>query len=290
MSKEKFEFFLFRFFSFLIKLLGLSFSRRLGKAIGTFAFYFIPIRKAVVIQNLATAFPDKTLSEIKKIAKKNFQNIFITFFEFMYVPFSTKEEIKKIGVIENPESLKKIIDAKKGVVLFTAHFGSWEIGAFLISTLLEIKLYELAKRQSNNLINDWLTKAREVHGNKMIWVGPSVRHLIEVLKKGEVVGLLADQRGPIDSPRIKFFGKPTAFPIGSATIAARTNSNVVFIVAIRQKDFNYKIVYEILDNSTLPIDNELRAIEINQRYANFLEKIISQHPEQYFWMHKLWKY
>lgn len=290
MSKEKLEFLLFRFFSFIIKLLGLNFSRRLGKAIGTFAFYAIPIRKAVVIQNLATAFPNKSLVEIKKIAKKNYQNIFITFFEFMYVPFSSKEEIKKIGVIENSHKLLKLINEKKGVILFTAHFGSWEIGALLVSSILEIKIYELAKRQSNKFINEWLANAREVHGNKMIWVGPSIRHLIEVLKKGEIVGLLADQRGPIDSPRVKFFGKQTAFPIGSATIAARTNSNVVFIVAIRQEDFKYKIVYEILDDTTLSNDNELKAIEINQHYASFLEKIISEYPEQYFWMHKLWKY
>ncbi|MFZ5947084.1 MAG: lysophospholipid acyltransferase family protein [Stygiobacter sp.] len=290
MFKEKVEFFFFNFFSFWIKLFGLKFARKIGKLLGTVLFYVLPIRKSTVLKNLAFAFPQKTKSELKSLAKKNYQSILITFFEFMYVPVSSKNEIMKLGDFENLPLIKEISESNKGTILFTAHFGNWELGAIAFGILIKKKLYVLAKKQSNTFVNNWLTKAREVHGNKMIWLGPSIRNIIEVLKSGGVVGIVADQRGPIDSPRINFFGRPTAFPIGSATIAAKTNANIIFLVIARKDDFSYKIIYEKVDNEKLSNETDKRALEINQLYANFIEKVVKQNPEQYFWMHNLWKY
>ncbi|MCX7876018.1 MAG: lysophospholipid acyltransferase family protein [Melioribacteraceae bacterium] len=290
MFKEKLQFFFFNFFSFLIKLLGFKFSTRLGKLIGTFVYYFIPIRKSVVLKNLSIAFPNKSINEITLIAKKNYQNIFITFFEFMYAPFSSKEEIQSLGNYQSLNEIKLISEKENGTIFFTGHFGNWELGAIALGILIDKPLYVLAKKQSNNFINNWLTKAREVHGNKMIWLGPSIRHLIEILGKGGSVGIVADQRGPIDSPRINFFNRKTAFPIGSATIAVKTNCNIVFLVFVRKPDFNYECVYEIFDKSIFKDDVQNNAILLNQSYARFLENVINKYPEQYFWMHNLWKY
>ncbi len=290
MLKEKVEFFFFNFFSFLIKLFGLKFARKIGKLVGTLAFYVLPIRKSIVIKNLSFAFPEKSKSEIEAIAKKNYQSIFITFFEFMYAPFSSKDEITKLGDFENLSFLNNLKENSKGTIFFTAHFGNWELGAIALGILINETIYVLAKKQSNSFVNNWLTKAREVHGNKMIWLGQSIRHLIEVLKKGGAVGILADQRGPIDSPRINFFGKPTAFPIGSAIIAAKTNPNIIFIAFIRKNDFTYEFVYELVETEKLSNEIDKRALKINQLYANFIERIVKQYPEQYFWMHNLWKY
>lgn len=290
MFKEKIEFFFFNFFSYWIKLFGLKFARKIGKLVGTITFYFLPIRKSVVIKNLAIAFPQKSKSEIKIIAKKNYQSIFITFFEFMYAPFSSKDEITTLGDFENLSLLNQLKENNKGTIFFTAHFGNWELGAIALGILINETLYVLAKKQSNSFVNKWLTRAREIHGNKMIWLGPSIRHLIEVLKKGGFIGIVGDQRGPIDSPRINFFGRATAFPIGSATIAAKTNPNIVFIVFIRKDDFSYKFFYELVEIEKLSNEIDKRALEINQLYANFIERIVVQYPEQYFWMHNLWKY
>lgn len=290
MFKEKVEFFFFNFFSFWIKLFGLKFARKIGKLLGTVLFYVLPIRKSTVLKNLAFAFPQKTKSELKSLAKKNYQSILITFFEFMYVPVSSKNEIMKLGDFENLPLINEISESNKGTILFSAHFGNWELGAIALGILIKKKLYVLAKKQSNTFVNNWLTKAREVHGNKMIWLGPSIRNIIEVLKNAGVVGIVADQRGPIDSPRINFFGRPTAFPIGSVTIAAKTNANIIFLVLARKDDLSYEIIYEKVDNEKLSNETDKRALEINQLYANFIEKVVKQNPEQYFWMHNLWKY
>jgi Kdo2-lipid IVA lauroyltransferase/acyltransferase len=124
----------------------------------------------------------------------------------------------------------------------------------------------------------------------MIWLGPSIRHLVQVLKTGGVVGVAGDQRGPENNPRINYFGRPTSFYTGTATIIAKTNCNVVVGAALRQKNKNYLVYWERLDLESLTEDIDERVNAINQMYADFLEKIIRQYPEQYFWMHNLWKY
>ena len=287
---HKIVFVLFQLFSGVFKLFGLRATRLAARFLGTFCYYFIPIRKKVVFENLEIAFPQKSRQELKIIARRTYQNILTTFFELIYFPYTTRNEMKLLLSEANMNKAEMLLKENKGLVFWTGHFGSWEVGAASAAIHLGKPFNVLAKKQSNAVMNELLVRAREVHGNKMIWLGASVRHLIEVLKNGGIVGVVGDQRGPADSPRVSFFGRPTPFYTGTATIISRTNCNAIFGVVVRQNDGNYKCEFEKLEVETLPIDPKEKVKEINQRYANFLEKNIGQYPDQYFWMHKIWKY
>lgn len=287
---QKIVFSLFQLFSGVFKLFGLRATRVTARFLGAFCYYFIPIRKKVVFENLATAFPEKSLPELKTIARRTYQSVLTTFFELIYFPNTTRTEMKEMLSSTNISVGINLLKENKGLVFWTGHFGSWEVGAASAAIHLGMPMHLLAKKQSNSMMNELIKRAREVHGNKMIWLGASVRHLIEVLKNGGIVGVVGDQRGPADSPRVSFFGRPTPFYTGTATIVSRTNCNAIFGVVARQKDGNYKCEFEKLEVESLPKDHEERVKEINQRYANFLEKNIRLYPDQYFWMHKIWKY
>jgi len=287
---HKIVFVLFQLFSGVFKLFGLRATRLAARFLGTFCYYFIPIRKKVVFENLEIAFPQKSRQELKIITRHTYQNILTTFFELIYFPYTTRNEMKLLLSEANMNKAEMLLKENKGLVFWTGHFGSWEVGAASAAIHLGKPFNVLAKKQSNAVMNELLVRAREVHGNKMIWLGASVRHLIEVLKNGGIVGVVGDQRGPADSPRVSFFGRPTPFYTGTATIISRTNCNAIFGVVVRQNDGNYKCEFEKLEVETLPIDPKEKVKEINQRYANFLEKNIGQYPDQYFWMHKIWKY
>lgn len=287
---QKIAFSFLQLFSGLFKLFGLRATRLAAKFLGSLCYYFIPIRKKVVFENLTTVFPEKPLSEIKTIARHTYQNVLTTFFELIYFPYTTRDEMKSMLSVTNMKMSEDLLKENKGLVFWTGHFGSWEVGAASAAIHLEMPMHLLAKKQSNSMMNELIKRAREVHGNKMIWLGASVRHLIEVLKNGGIIGVVGDQRGPADSPRVSFFGKPTAFYTGTATIISRTNCNAIFGVVVRQENGNYKCEFEKLEIESLPENSEERVKEINQRFANYLEKNIRQNPDQYFWMHKIWKY
>lgn len=287
---QKIGFFFIQLLQSFLRFIGLQRTRFVARSIGSIFYYFIPIRKKVVLENLAIAFPEKSISELKKIAHRTYQNITITFTELLLFTSFSKNEIKLMARADNLDEMKAVIAENKGVVFWTGHIGSWELGGTVLGLLFEKPIFGLAKKQSNTILNDLIKEAREAHGNKVIWLGTSVRHLIEVLKNGGIVGVVGDQRGPSDSPRVKFFGKPTPLYTGTATIIEKTKCNVIFAAAVRENNGNYKGILEKLETGSIAENSDERILEINQRYANFLEKVIKQYPDQYFWMHKIWKY
>ncbi len=289
-DKNKLEYFFFASFTKLFKTLGLKKTRKLGKAAGTIIYCFIPLRKQVVLNNLTNAFPQKNRKEIKEIALRNYQSIAITFFEFMYFPSSSVEEIASILEVCETESAKKLLADKKSFVFLSAHFGNWELSAMSWSVKCGRPFHVLAQPQRNPYVTEWLTSARESFGNKVIYLGVSVRHLIEAIKNNEIVVVAGDQRGPVESPRISFLGIPTAYHLGTAAIILKTKSSVVVGFCLRQRDNNYKMQLETLDLEGLPQDKDEQAVELQRRYIQLLEKYVKLYPEQYFWMHKIWKY
>ena len=289
-DKNKAEYFFFLFFIKLFKIAGLKGTRYLGKIVGSFVYFVVPIRKKVVIENLRKAFPEKNLSEIKSIAHRTYQNITITFFELMYAPNCTQDQIKSFVAVENLDVSTRILKEGKGFIFLTAHFGSWEMAAFTLPLHLQTGFHVLAQPQRNSHITKWLNDAREKFGNKVIWVGVSVRHIIEALKKGGTVCIAGDQRGPVESERVNFMGVPTSYHMGTPAIVLKTKSQVVVGFAIRQKDFNYKMQLTELDLTDLPSEESKQVVEVERRYILILEKFVREYPDQYFWMHKIWKY
>lgn len=289
-NKNKIEYFFFRLFNKILRFIGLQKARKLAKFLGTFLYYFIPIRKKTVISNLKIAFPEKSLKEIKKIAKKNFQNIFITFVELMLIPFLKLDEIKSQVWVDNLDLISNKIKNGKGLIILTGHFGNWEILISSIVAYINANYHVLVKPQRNQYITEWLKRTRSIGNTNVIPVGVSVKEIIKALKSGEVVLIAGDQRGPIDGARFNFFNHQTALYTGTASIALKTNCNIILVACVRQPDYKYIIHVEELNFENLPDEIEKRPIELTQRYISFLEKYIRLNPEQYFWMHKIWKY
>jgi KDO2-lipid IV(A) lauroyltransferase len=289
-NKNRIEFFFFSILTKLLKLIGLKSTRRVGKIVGSVVYYVIPIRKKVVIDNLTRAFPSKNKSEIKKIALCNYQSTTITFFEFMCFPSLSKEELKSILDISISDNCKKIIDDKDGFIFLTGHLGNWELFILTFRLNFDLDFYILVKPQRNPFITKWTSEVRAAFGNKIISVGGSVPRIVEALDDGGGIFIAADQRGPVDGPRINFMGIPTAYYMGTPSIISKTKSKVMIGFVIRQSNNNYKMNLEELDLTNLPADNTLQVAEILNRYIKILEKYVKKYPEQYFWMHKIWKY
>jgi KDO2-lipid IV(A) lauroyltransferase len=290
LNKYKIQFWIFKFFARVFRTIGLKNTRKLALFFGNFVYFFVPIRKKTVLKNLHIAFPEKSENELKSLARKNYQNITITFFELMMIPYFTKEEIKSIVKFEDFTTVKEFTELDKGLIVLTGHFGSWEYVVLSLTPHFDKVYNVLVKPQSNPYITEWLEKTRHKFKIKIISTGVSVKEIYKALKNREVVGIAGDQRGPAIEKRFSFFNHPTSFYTGTAEIAVRTDSKVLLVLYARQKDFSYKAYTEILDFSNLPENYEDQINELTKRYISFIEKYVRMYPEQYFWMHKIWKY
>ena len=285
MDKNKIEFIVFKFFVNLVCFLGRRKSMKLAEFLGAFFYYIIPVRKEVVKKNLSIAFPELSKNEAEKLAKRNYVHILKTFFDTFLLSSVSKEEVTEILKIGNIRLLREEFEKGGGVVLLTGHFGNWELGAVGIGVAMNEEINVLTKPQRNPLVSKWMDNVRERFGNKVSNLGAGVRELFKTLRSGGMIGIVGDQRGPREGMRIKIFGKDTAVYSGFAALIAKSKAPVVIALAPREEDDSYSL--EFIKMNYKPDDD---AEKIAQKYMSILEEYIRNYPEQWFWMHNIWKY
>jgi KDO2-lipid IV(A) lauroyltransferase len=288
--KYKVEFYLLVSFARIVGFLGLRNARFIAKPLAILFYYLIPIRKDVVKKNLSKAFPNLSRNQINKLAFRNYYSIGISFLEIVAIPFSSEEEINSIVVNHDSEIFHTSSYDESGLLLLTAHYGNWELGAVYVGMLLDKTLHVLAKKQSNILVADWIKKGREKFGNKEILLGSSIRELYKTLRNKGYVGMVGDQRGPKDGLKVDFFGQRTSIFTGTATIALKTKVPIIVPIFTRQPDNKYLISFDEISYADLDGTPEEMELAITQRYMKILQQKIENHPEQWLWMHDIWKY
>ncbi len=289
--KNKFEFFAFDLLSKSLNFLGLERSRKFAKGLGYIFFYLIPLRKKTVIENLKIAFPEFTNSQIQKTALKTYQNFAIIFCEMLLLPEMSFQQLNEIVYCNNLHIIENKVQEDKGLIFLTAHFGNWEMGASWMGARLNAPIYVVAKPQRNEFVTNWLTQMREHFGNKVIFLGASIKNLFIALKQKKLIGMLSDQRGPKEGMRVNFFNKQTSVYSGAALLSLKTGAPIVVALIIRQPDYRYKVELHSIKPDDFPeVSEDELVFLMTQKYMKILEDYIKQNPSFWFWMHKIWKY
>ncbi len=288
--QNRIEYILFEGLSRFLRLFNLNTARKFSTLITFIFYYFIPIRKKVVFDNLKHAFPNYDDEKIKNIAYGSYKNFSIALVEILFLPKLTRSQMEHTVICENPELLINKFNEKKGVILLSAHFGNWEYIAMSVSAKLNIPFTVIVKPQRNPFVNDWLNKNRTRFENKIVSLGISIRNVYQELKNKNVIAMVADQRGPAEGIKLEFFGRMTSVYTGPAILSLKTGAPIIVGMPIRQKDYSYKAKLIEIDQSDLPEDYDGKVLELSKRHMKYLESVIKKYPEQWFWMHKRWKH
>ena len=288
--KNRIEYIVFVLFSFSFSLLGLNLSRKIAPILAFVFFYFIPIRKNVVIENLQIAFPENDQTSNKKLAFRIYSSFAVTLVEIMCLPFLKKSDLADALDCNNPELIIEKYNEGKGVILLSSHFGNWEFGAIATAIQTQLPFSVVVKPLRNPLVSEWMNKARTKFGNEVVPLGISIRKTYQTLKEKKIVAMVADQRGPKEGAKVDFFEKKVAAYTGPAALSLKTGAPLICGITIRSEDYKYKMVLVEISQDNLPASEEDKILELSQRYMSYLEKVIRKHPEQWLWMHKRWKY
>lgn len=288
--KNRIEYILFILFSWCFRLLGINLSRKFATVLALVFFYLIPIRKKVVSNNLKIAFPGNDNQTNKKLAFRIYLSFAITLVEILYLPYIKKEKLINEVMCSNPELIIEKFKEGKGLILLSSHFGNWEFGAISIALQVHLPFSVIVKPLRNPLVYEWMNNFRTKFGNEVVPLGISIRKTYQTLKQKKVVAMVADQRGPIEGVKLDFFGKKVSVYTGPAALALKTGAPLICGIAVRQKDYKYKMDLVEISQQNLPDNEEEKILEISQRYTSYLEKVIRENPEQWLWMHNRWKH
>lgn len=284
------EYLIFKIFIFFIKISPV-FLKNIYKGFALTVFKIAGKRfQNQVESNLDIAFPSRSDKERKNLAKKiyfHFSNILIEII-YLFGGRSPEKVLKKIK-IEGMENLTKVLGKGKGAILFSAHFGNWELIPFILSRELEENIYSIARKMDNPLTEDIVLKFRSFMGSEIIYKEGSLRKMLRVLEDNKLVYLLVDQNTISREGVIAdFFGKKVVAVTSVAQIYLKKKVPVIpLFINYRKNSIVLKISKEVSLRESGDYKKDIAAC--TQYCLSLVEEEIRENPEQWFWFHDRWK-
>ena len=179
----------------------------------------------------------------------------------------------------------------RGVILATAHVGNWDIsGRALHATGRPVHL--VMGREPNQTTQEYARRSREQVGVRVIYSDSSVFsafNMIRALRNNEILAIQID-RGNGDSKnsatKVEFFGVPALFQGGPFHLARLSGAPVIPVVTLRRGLRHYEIV--LGEPRFVSRDKPGDAEEALRETASFFERVIREHPEQWFQFSPFW--
>lgn len=275
--------------AFTFYMLPLSIGLFIARAFGRMAFYLLGDYRRIAIANLTEAFgKEKSEAEIRRIARKVFENLAMVAVEMVRFPHVDKDNIDGYVRCENLETFDESFKAGRGTIVLTGHFGNWE----LLAMTIRVKGYPgvaVGRKIYFHKYDDYLNRLRKIHDVNVIDREQSIRSFLKVLKANKIVGVLADQDvDSVDGVFVNFFGKPAYTPIGPVALAKLTGAALVPTFIVREGLHHRFIVNKPIDLVDTG-DAGKDMVTNTQAWSDVLESFIRRYPDHWVWVHRRWK-
>jgi KDO2-lipid IV(A) lauroyltransferase len=269
-----------------------SWARAFGRFLGRVGWKVSYDRRAAVMENLTIAFGKEESPEwIRKTAIKSFEHLGLLIVEFFLIRRWTQEEMAKRIILKGKLDYDlALMPGNHGICLLTSHFGCFEVSA-ATTKFLGFKTNLFATGLKNPFLTRYLfSRAGKDAAIKTFPHKGVVKDLIELLRNGGLLAMLADQRG--DAERgifVDYFGTPAPANEVFARLTIDGNARILPICTYRLDDGTYL--------STLGPDIEFEPTgdrkadltALSQKFHDLFESWLKIKPEQGFWFQRKWR-
>lgn len=254
----------------------------MGAGIGRCLFLCMRSKNKIAMHNLQKCFPNKTNAECRAILKGMWTHFGRIIGEFAHLP----KMMNRVEFTGQDFFHQAKLDGIGGF-FFSGHLGNWELFS-LIAHHAQMSLHPIYRAANNPWAEKWLYQKRKASDVVLIPKGiVGAKKMVELIKKGEHVALLCDQklREGIDVP---FFNHPAKTAPAIAVMALKFNVPIYPVRTERLKGAHYRVDFfpalEMPRFEDKQKNIEAVMIQVNQ----FLETWIMEHPEQWLWIHHRW--
>lgn len=251
-------------------------------------YYGFGYRRDVVMNNLGTAFPEKTNRERKKIARDFYRNFVDSFIEMIKLFSISRTELNK-RLTGNFEVVNDLYASGQSVQIHTGHFFNWEFMNLASGENVRgYKFIGVYMPLKNKIFNRIIIKLRSRFGSVLVPATGFKSAFMAIRKEPYVLGLVGDQNAgdPMQAYWHPFFGKMAPFVRGPEKGARNSNTAVVMLNFYKVRRGYYQASFELL--TTTP--KEMAEGEITTRLIRYIEQAVQDHPSNYLWTHRRWKW
>jgi KDO2-lipid IV(A) lauroyltransferase len=275
------------FFLYLLSLLPFRVLYFISDILFLFLYYITGYRRKVVKENLANAFPEKSVEERARIEKKYYKYLADLIMETIKLISISENEVKRRMQTSNDDLMEHYFNQGKSIISVSAHYCNWEMAAVRFGLITDNKRVIVYKPLSNRIFDDFFNKTRSRFGTTMISMKQTLRKMIEYRHELTFSVLASDQTPARDDARYftTFLNQPTAVFSGIEKLIKITDAVVVFYRIDLVKRGYYK-------STIVPLVEEpikAKPFEITETHVKYLESIIREKPEYWLWSHRRWK-
>ncbi|HOD11620.1 MAG TPA: ELM1/GtrOC1 family putative glycosyltransferase [Candidatus Omnitrophota bacterium] len=286
MSAESILFYCVKIFAAIVQRLPLTVALWLGRMIGLLGYLFDHRHRSLAYANLKIAFArEKKTSEIKRILRRTFENYGQNLIELLRLPVIDPQTYIKV---EGREHVERALAQGKGLIFLAMHFGSWELCNFIPQLFHHPYKVLVNPQKRYSRLDDLLNSYRQKAGAGLLNPGVSTRAFVQTLKDNEMVGMVVDQGGKTGN-LVKFFGRDASMSTGAVRMALKLDVAVCFCVLIREKGYHRLVIKPQLE-LVKSRDAEGGLQQGLSGIVRLMEENIKQHPSEYMWFYKIWKY
>ncbi len=235
-----------------------------------------------VRDNLALIVPDLSEAEVARMCRKVPENVGRTLIELYsgraFVAHVTRDPLTGPGLAALDEAHR----TGRPVILVTGHFGNYDASrAALIAR--GSRGGGLYRPMDNGWFNDHYVKAISKIGTPLFPRGKKgLAEMVRFLRSGGMLGLVIDQHMG-QGARLQFFGRDALTSLSAAELALKYGALVIPTYGIRKPN---GLDFEIVVEEPIP---EGTPEAMTQALNDSLERLVRDHMDQWFWIHRRWK-
>lgn len=257
--------------------------RGMGWVMGHVLLWLVPKRRKVARVNLQRCFPGMANQDLARLLRQHFVRFAQAWLDrgwlWMAPEATVRQRVRLVGAVGE-------LQGDMPTLVFGPHFVG--LDAAWMAMLLHVprRCCGLYAKQEDVLIDAWMAEGRQRFGQPLVVPkGDGVKPLAKALRQGMPLYLLPDMdHGLRDSVWATFFGQSAATLTSLPRLAGLGKAKVV---AVRAELTPHGYDVHVLPAwANYPTEDTLADV---QRMNHELERMVSQQPDQYFWVHKRFK-
>ncbi|HST06456.1 MAG TPA: hypothetical protein VLQ48_17215 [Chloroflexia bacterium] len=255
--------------------------------------------RRAAISNISHVVGQVPRRELKKTVRHVFHNVMRNYYELCRAPDISDATIDQMIDFDEEgwQRIKALHDSGRGVVLASAHFGSFDMVTQMLARH-GLAVTVLVAQISPAWLSDFITDLRAHRGVELLLVDQeeenhgvnlgALKESIKLLRNNGVLGLVVDRNQEQKGVTIKFFGHDTIVASGIAKMALRTNSAIVIGIARRLNSYRFSLTF---DEPIEPVGSAANEEDVKALMTEIFSRVqhhIAQNPEQWVLLQPVW--
>ena len=237
-------------------------------------------------RNLRRALPHLNDSQVAEVLQGMWDNLGRVAAEYAHIGTIVADP-SRVQVVDEHNVARALKDDGIGALLLSAHFGNWELSA-IPGCRAGLQQHNFYRRPNNPYSDAVIRRLRRplTPGGFLYKGAEGARQAYALLKKGEHIGMLVDQKHNDGIP-VPFFGRDAMTTPAPAVFAQRIKVPIIVDKVERLGGARFRITIYTIELAE-SVDRKADIAETTRRINALFEEWIRERPDLWLWAHRRW--